>query len=101
VDSLQKLIEKKIVTPVYERDVFNGSYGEWNINIFEGAQGILLDQTFGNKPNITKSNTTSQNALNILRRNHIHVTPEIYYVTRAYQTRHGGGIFAKNIRRLA
>jgi adenylosuccinate synthase len=93
VDSLQKLIKKKIVTPVYERDVFNGSYGEWNTIIFEGAQGILFDQTFGNKPNITKSNTTAQNAFIILRRNHIRVTPEIYYVTRAYQTRHGAGNF--------
>lgn len=54
--------------------------------IFEGAQGILLDQNFGFFPHVTRSNTTSQNALEL--------DPwhkDIYYVTRCYQTRHGNG----------
>lgn len=53
--------------------------------IFEGAQGILLDQDFGFFPNVTRSNTTSKNALLISE------STNIYYVTRSYLTRHGHG----------
>lgn len=53
--------------------------------IFEGAQGILLDQDFGFFPNVTRSNTTTKNALSIFP------SKEVYYVTRSYLTRHGNG----------
>ena len=53
--------------------------------IFEGAQGILLDMDFGFFPNVTRSNTTSKNALSL------HPSQEVYYVTRSYLTRHGNG----------
>lgn len=56
--------------------------------IFEGAQGILLDQYFGFFPHVTRSNTTSKNALALIDK---YCQPEIYLVTRAYQTRHGKG----------
>ncbi|HWV29740.1 MAG TPA: adenylosuccinate synthetase [Dyadobacter sp.] len=59
--------------------------------IFEGGQGILLDMDFGIFPNVTRSNTTSRNAFEILRRNGPHAAPTVYYLTRAYQTRHGNG----------
>jgi len=61
--------------------------------VFEGAQGILLDQDFGFFPNVTRSNTTSKNALEILKKRDLSGVskPEIYYITRAYQTRHGNG----------
>lgn len=55
--------------------------------IFEGAQGILLDQDFGFFPNVTPSNTTSKNAREICPS----LFPEVYLVTRTYQTRHGNG----------
>lgn len=58
-------------------------------SIFEGSQGILLDQDFGFFPNVTRSNTTSKKALE--RCCHA----EIYYVTRSYQTRHGNGFLSK------
>lgn len=58
--------------------------------IFEGSQGILLDMDFGFFPNVTRSNTTSKNAIEIIKRNNL-PNPEIYYVIRAYQTRHGNG----------
>jgi adenylosuccinate synthase len=60
--------------------------------IFEGSQGIMLDQEHGIFPHVTRSSTTSQNAWAII--NQYSVTPEkidIYYVTRCYQTRHGNG----------
>lgn len=56
--------------------------------VFEGSQGIMLDQEFGFFPNVTRSYTTSRNALELhpwLRQT------GIYYVTRTYQTRHGNG----------
>lgn len=53
--------------------------------IFEGAQGILLDMDFGFFPNVTRSNTTSKNALQMAPNS------EIYYVMRSYLTRHGNG----------
>ncbi|MGB0523877.1 MAG: adenylosuccinate synthetase [Flammeovirgaceae bacterium] len=58
--------------------------------VFEGAQGILLDMDYGFFPHVTRSNTTSKNALDIIKRNGL-AEPSIYYVTRAYQTRHGNG----------
>ena len=57
----------------------------WHMPIFEGAQGILLDMDCGFFPNVTRSNTTSRNALSLFP------SDEIYYVTRSYLTRHGNG----------
>jgi len=53
--------------------------------IFEGSQGLLLDQHIGFFPNVTRSNTGTKNILSLGH------TPELYLVTRAYQTRHGNG----------
>jgi adenylosuccinate synthase len=58
--------------------------------IFEGSQGILLDKDHGIFPNVTYANTTSKNALEIIKRLGLKF-PHIYYVTRCYQTRHGNG----------
>lgn len=49
--------------------------------VYEGAQGILLDQKFGFFPNVTRSNVTSTGL----------PVQEVLYVTRTYQTRHGNG----------
>lgn len=54
--------------------------------IFESAQGILLDMDFGFFPNVTRSNTTSKNIIELAPD-----LDEIYYCTRTYQTRHGNG----------
>lgn len=58
--------------------------------IFEGSQGIMLDMDFGFFPNVTRSNTTSKNAMNIIKENGL-PSPNIYYVMRSYLTRHGNG----------
>ena len=65
--------------------------------IFEGSQGILLDQHFGFFPHVTRSNTTSQNAIEIINNSTLK-NREIntYYISRCYQTRHGNGPFAEN-----
>jgi len=53
--------------------------------IFEGSQGLLLDECHGFYPNITPSHTGLSNALSLAS------IDNIYLVTRAYQTRHGNG----------
>lgn len=62
--------------------------------IFEGGQGILLDQNYGFFPNVTRSNTTSKNAVEIINKLPLFNGDKVidtYYITRAYQTRHGNG----------
>ncbi len=65
----------------------------WQTFVFEGAQGVLLDMDFGFFPHVTRSNTCAKNAL-ILVKEHLQnqlASTEIFYITRAYQTRHGQG----------
>ncbi len=64
--------------------------GRYNNFVFEGAQGIMLDMDHGFFPNVTRSNTTSKNAMQIIKENGLPV-PEICYVMRSYLTRHGNG----------
>lgn len=62
--------------------------------IFEGAQGILLDMDHGVFPYMTRSNTTSKNVMSLLERNKVVCgRNNVYYVSRAYHTRHGEGPF--------
>ncbi len=60
--------------------------------IFEGAQGIMLDMDYGFFPHVTRSNTTSKNVFELINAYNINVNDvNTYYITRAYQTRHGNG----------
>lgn len=61
--------------------------------IFEGAQGVLLDEMFGFHPYTTWSRTTPKNAIDVLM-NELCFEPaeiETLGVLRAYATRHGAG----------
>lgn len=59
--------------------------------IFEGAQGLLLDQNDREHfPYVTYSNTGITNVVRECIRSDIELT-EVYYVTRPYLTRHGQG----------
>lgn len=60
---------------------------EYDHYIFEGSQGLLLDQNFGFFPNVTRSNLGLKNVIEILGHNHF----ELFLISRAYQTRHGNG----------
>lgn len=59
-----------------------------NHYVFEGSQGLLLDQDIGFFPHVTRSNTGSHN---ISEHQFLARNVEYYLVTRAYQTRHGNG----------
>ena len=64
-----------------------------DVVIFEGAQGVMLDQDHGILPYTTWGHTTCRNAVEMINQygfdgpGHVHV----HAVTRAYQTRHGHG----------
>ena len=68
-------------------------FNKYDNVIFEGAQGILLDQDFGFFPNVTRGNTTSKNAVTLLKEFNL-PRPRIYRLTRTYQTRHGNGFMS-------
>ena len=62
--------------------------------IFEGAQGLLLDQSREKSgENVTPSNTGLKNAFEIIVKNGFSnsVPIEVCYCTRCYMTRHGNG----------
>lgn len=80
INQCKELVESAWCSRMTWRDIDN-----FNIVIFESAQGVMLDQHFGFFPNVTRSNTTSKNMWEMSNLN------EIYYITRTYQTRHGKG----------
>jgi adenylosuccinate synthase len=94
VSQLKILMQKNDFALADEKEILCEK-SEWQNYIFEGSQGILLDMEHGTKPHITRSNTTSKNAVEMLsrNRNHLKVETNVFYVTRAYQTRHGIGPF--------
>lgn len=53
--------------------------------IFEGSQGLMLDQNFGFFPHVTRSSVGTKNILEM------GFEPVVHMMTRAYQTRHGNG----------
>ncbi|KVP96791.1 hypothetical protein WJ97_12995 [Burkholderia ubonensis] len=64
--------------------------------VFEGAQGLLLDQHRGAFPYVTRSNTGLRNALDVAREAGLEALG-VTYATRAYLTRHGAGPLAHEL----
>jgi adenylosuccinate synthase len=58
--------------------------------IFEGAQGLMLDQDQGWFPHVTRSHTGLKNVINLID-NKNDAKLNVIYVTRSYLTRHGAG----------
>jgi adenylosuccinate synthase len=61
--------------------------------VFEGAQGVLLDQCYGFFPYCTRSNCTFKNALQLLSEAGFEGEVVKTGLLRAYGTRHGAGPF--------
>ncbi len=62
--------------------------------VFEGAQGLLLNQDLGeNEHHTTPSFTGAENPVRLITELSGESTVEVCYVTRAYLTRHGAGPF--------
>ena len=64
--------------------------------VFEGAQGLLLDQDRGAFPYVTRSHTGIRNALEVAAEAGIDAL-DVTYVSRAYLTRHGAGPLANEL----
>ena len=89
------------IAPLLRRDIMVGDEhlaellaGPGEI-VFEGAQGVLLDEWRGFHPYTTWSTCTTQNALTLL--GGYDGTIERFGVTRTYGTRHGAGPFPTEI----
>jgi adenylosuccinate synthase len=61
--------------------------------IFEGAQGVLLDEKHGFAPHTTWSNCTFDNAFTLLHEAKVEPLVKRVGVLRSYATRHGAGPF--------
>ena len=91
---LADLHRQQLIQLTCPEEIF-GADAPWQAYVFEGAQGVLLDMDFGLFPHVTRSRSTSANALDLLKTYapDLASTAEIYYVSRAYHTRHGAGPF--------
>lgn len=88
IDLLKKMQDD--VTIVDEKKILN----EWDRQVYEGAQGLLLD--YDNReymPNLTASYTGSRNVVELLNKIDDEANVEVCYITRTYFTRHGAGRF--------
>lgn len=88
LDFMQKFIDSIYIVYPYQVKSFLENFSL----VFEGAQGLMLDEHFGTFPHVTRSRTGSINIRNILR-NAGKELDETIYVTRCYSTRHGNGPF--------
>jgi adenylosuccinate synthase len=60
--------------------------------VFEGAQGLLLDQDKGYFPHVTRSSTGLRHVIDFIQEQALENLPlDVFYVSRAYVTRHGAG----------
>lgn len=84
LETTRKLTEQDSVSVGIPK--FNGAL------VFEGAQGVLLDEWVGFHPHTTWSTVTLKHALEITKLHGISDT-EVVGVTRSYSTRHGAGPF--------
>ena len=64
--------------------------------LWEGAQGVLLDEKYGFHPYTTWSTTTPQNARTYTKELGLEM-PKVYAVTRTYAARHGAGPFPSEV----
>jgi adenylosuccinate synthase len=89
IEDLSFLFSRSIVVSGFTEIRYMSKYA-----IFEGAQGLMLDQFYGNYPYTTWSNTGMRNVLEIQRDRYLSENinfdiDEIVYVSRTYFTRHG------------
>jgi adenylosuccinate synthase len=59
--------------------------------VFEGSQGLLLDEYNGNFPHVTRARTGAHNVIDICREQNITID-SVYYMSRPYLSRHGNDI---------
>lgn len=83
-------IEEMKKTLIVGVNAFNHDFFKDYALIFEGAQGLMLDQVMGAFPYVTRSNTGLKNVIALCKDNNIKEL-DVLYATRCYKTRHGAG----------
>jgi adenylosuccinate synthase len=71
--------------------MFDSGIADRDHVVFEGAQGVLLDEDWGFHPHTTWSKTTTFNVAKHLKNAGFNGDVVTYGCTRAYTTRHGAG----------
>jgi adenylosuccinate synthase len=84
LDNIAYMLEHSSIKTLSNQDSL-----KYNI-IFEGAQGLLLDENHHWFPHVTRSSTGLKNIIRISENIGINKL-DINYITRAYLTRHGAG----------
>lgn len=77
--SCKFFIENTVIVNMEKDYNFNNSFDYF---IYEGNQGVLLDKFHGFFPHVTYGHTTNKT---------VNFVNEVFYVTRAYTTKHGNG----------
>ena len=94
IDGYKQLMADRPFNIVSDQWIYSQIKNPANWNVFEGSQGVLLDEDFGFHPHTTWSATTDRNARKLIR---FAGADEKNYktvgVTRTYATRHGYGPF--------
>jgi adenylosuccinate synthase len=91
VEECEQYLKSIHITSLKQAIVMNGS----DDIVFEGAQGLLLDQDHYWFPHVTHSKTGLHNVLEIAKQNDGIGEIAVVYVSRAYATRHGAGPFPR------
>lgn len=81
------------VVEIADQETISRKFSSAKTLLFEGAQGVLLDEDYGFHPYTTWSKTTFQNAKTILDEMNFRGQIIELGLTRAYATRHGAGPF--------
>lgn len=90
-ESLKEMIEPLIVLDNSSLNILKGSIDVDQDVLFEGAQGLALDEVLGTFPYVTRSICGLPSALAV-GAFELDITEfEPLYITRAYLTRHGAG----------
>ena len=78
------------VTENCQIKTFSEIYPDYDTIIYEGGQGLLLDQSnIGDFPHLTPSSVGGYNIASDIAA--LNLPTSIYYVSRTYMTRHGAG----------
>jgi|PlaIllAssembly_1097288.scaffolds.fasta_scaffold00001_114 adenylosuccinate synthase len=74
-------------------ETWKDTFKNYETVIFENGQGLMLDQEFGEFPNVTRSNTGFRNIGKMMKSLgwFNQVPTHVYYLSRCYTTRHGAG----------
>lgn len=92
------LYDLDLMHQICELATFKEIQLKYNYIIFEGAQGLMLDEdNVTEYPNVTASSTTPIIPLRLIKGYNYDV--EVCYITRSYLTRHGAGKFPQECKK--